>query len=1023
MILGIGWVSCDDEVLAPVVPDTDEGMVEPGTALSFSLKMPNRGTITRATDEETAWRGELDKYKTIAELYNPITVTMTNMSDDPSIEAQSFEGQYKPIVDEEGVFDPEGDLQPVANALYWQDNVQAWGFEADAGNHVIEADQSTEEKLLKQDHIHGYGYLPLWDETDNQGAYDLEGINYRVSKQWFADHKTVLSQLMTEMTPEEKRVEYRKIPLYMRHQFAKVTVRLSAGDGVNRTALAFRTHERNIEANIHNYLTNPEDNSVEDVVVTLPFAAEHLVNYEKDKNGPAANNVSSVQYSAIVYPHNYLDNDAKDPIMSVNVSGLKFTFSAMNDRRYPDYYGSDESAREHHTMQLYNLTAGKHLIIDARLTSTRLIFITAWVVDWVETVTNTICDDYGQNGDPIVIKNRAEFIEFLNDEKKNKPGNVAIFQATQMWLDSDTAVWEDDKTLKATLNLAGATIYTRHRVFKELTNSATIINGNIEILDGTNVDAAIAQVNRGIIERVSLNVDNHNDAVASKGGLVDVNYGNIIRCTSNMPVMGQSGTEYVGGIAAVSVVDPENLTVTPIIDGCTVDARVDGVAGVKGGGIVGNVTGRVTNNTFEYGITVLQDKANFKNIFAKADSQTTASKNAWPTEDLNPISVNQDGDGIGNENQTPSTQQYKQVIDSENELAELLKATYNQIDQNYRLSASFSVSSDTWQYGKKQDLTAPTDGEGNVLGNLLFNLDGNNKMITLTGTKKVRISAVNGGEATEVESAPMLFANITGMIKDVIIYLDKPVVSEPNTNQQGELLATDAISPLAYNLIGPETVTGTTNEYGTLRNVTVVAGEGAYVQSGTPAGLVVWATNGATITNCHVQTDVRMFLPQGTGQQSYHFAGGVVACAAEALIQQTQYNGSVSNYGYDPTLVPGEDEPDYSKQPTWYNGGIVGGTMSFLDQNHNEEKPSLAIVDCSSWFNAAQGQVKPVNGSIIGIAAYSDTGNLIHGMRDDNMGNWWTGLGVAVTAAGYTQKQAIGVKNSYEPTFELPELP
>lgn len=1020
LAVGLGMASCTDDVLDK--PASEPSPIEVGEPLQFTLCLPS-GATTRAAKDD--WQIELDTYHTLSADYSPITVKM--MRED--VDDISFSGTYSPVKKAGGNYDEKGNLQLIADPLYWQDNVHAWGFEATAGKPEIDTDQSDDTKFFAQDYIKGYGYLPLWREADAEAgteagpAYKLEDINYRTAKQWYADHKTLLGQEMVEVS------EYKKIPLYMRHQHAWITVRLRAGDGLPRQALKFATHTINIEPSIHSYVGS------EDIPVTKPLASEILIDYQQDKNGPAEQNVSSVQFDAIVQPYNYLDNEAKDPIMTIAVSGQKYTFAAQNDERYTDYQSmTTDEARLAHAMQAYNLTGGKHLIIDARLTSTRLVFITAWVVDWVETVTNTICDDYGQNGDPTVISNKAEFLAFLNGPK-NKSGNVAIFQATEMDLEED-GDWETKYPLNATLNLAGATIYTKHQIFTELPTSGTIINGIVQMQDGANVDAAIASTNSGTIERIRLTVAPGAMAVATKGGMVDENYGNIVRCSSRLPVQGTSG--YVGGIAAQSLTTTVNgQTIIPIIEGCTVNARVDGAAGVQGGGIVGNAAGRVVNNSFEYGITISQDPTRFKNTFCAADHETVAQNNSWPTKSQNAVSAD-----TPNENATPETERYDAVIDSQAELALLLNSQNDQKDKTYRLSADFTVD-DTWTYGQKQTLTAAVDGD-RILGNVLFDLDGDNHTITLTGSTPITLPAVNGGSPQTLTPAPMLFSNILGNISNLVIYLDKPVVSAPaNTNTDAETgtpvddsyESTDAIAPLGYNLIGDGT-----GKYGTLTNVYVVAkrptvvdgvvaADGAYVQSASPAGLVVKASKGAVIEDCHVQTDVRMWLVQETGTQSYHFAGGLVAFASKADIVASQYQGNVTIAGYDPSLVKdeqGKDTHDATKvAPNWYYGGLVGGLVIFKDENNITEIPDLRIFDCSSWFTTTLGtEVNKVNGSIIGLAAYSDaSSNKVDGMRAGNQGNWWSGRGVAAAASGVVSSRSadevalIGRISSVTPTF------
>ena len=93
-----------------------------------------------------------------------------------------------------------------------------------------------------------------------------------------------------------------------------------------------------------------------------------------------------------------------------------------------------------------------------------MVLITAWMEDWTEVATSTVCDDYGQEGDPITINSKQELIDFLSSPKTNKAGMVGIIGPQTMDLDYEGS-WDSEYDLNATLNLAGATLSTSERLF------------------------------------------------------------------------------------------------------------------------------------------------------------------------------------------------------------------------------------------------------------------------------------------------------------------------------------------------------------------------------------------------------------------------------------------------------------------------------------------------------------------------------------------------------------------------------
>ena len=1008
-------IGCNNDELSVVNDEDSEIMV--GEQIQFTSMLPDDLNATRASKDE--WETKVRKYSPVNHDYSfAVTMWKRNAENESTLSGTST---YKPMqttdIGSSPISGYDGTLKLAegATALYWQDNVNKWGFTAEANNNTLKSDQSTQEKWLAMDHLKGHSYLPVWDDKSGTGT-DLDTPMYMTSKEWYKANQTALSQSGSMASAED----CKKIPLYMKHQRAWITVILKAGEGVTREALAFDKSAENIRMAINSYTMTESNYNIQ--AVSQPWASEYFIDYEKDANGEAASKVSTTRYDAIVEPHNYGEEGRKDEdvIAKINLSNQNFSFYASNDTRYINGTDADKAAAD----EVYDLQAGKHLTITVTLSrESRKILITAWIEDWTEVVTSTICDDYGQNGDPIVIKNRSELMAFLSDPKKNTQGSVAIIQPLEIDLDpSEDQVWPSDEyTLSATLNLAGSTLKTSHRLFKRMTSSANLVNGKVMIKDGTeNLQCAIALCNDGTIERVNVVTSGEDSQVkASLAGLVGINRGTIYQCSSTLPVYGTeafnvkiSETEsyslnFVGGIAAASATKASTLM--SVIDGCTVNASVNGSEGIGGGGgIVGYALGRVANNTFEYGITVKQDPRKFKNIVgavaglsATEDKKLRAYGNAWPTLAPNNFS------DVENPNNYPGTK-FDAVIDCQDELDYVMgSTTYNVQDNNYRISKSFAVSSDNWTHGTVSDDAASQH-------NVKFNLDGNDKTITLTGNKQVTTwsgTKQEEGTSTSYTTAPMLFNYVLGEIKDLTLYLEKSIVAQPSVSEEKKYNATDAIAPLAYAVYGTKAK---------LSNIKVKAHKGSdgkndvYVQAATPAGLVVWAFADASITNCKVQVPVKMWLPSTAGEQAKHYAGGIVACAAKASITESVY------------LVQSDDAMSSANNATGannYYGGIVGGTAP-----KDSENPSLQIADCTSWFSATREAGNGSRGSIIGYTCYatSASNSLLNGMNTakKSEGNWWPldKVGACKLADGMSEEQVIGKRNSVTPTYDDSDL-
>lgn len=981
------------------------GEIEKGDEVVFNTMVPDIKPLTRSA--KTEWENKVKAYKAVNHDY---TFNIEMWKKDAS--AATATSTYKPIwTDDEGEikYNVDGTLQSAQDAtpLYWQDNVNPWGFKATTVSSAdIEADQSDQEKWLYQDKLIGYSYLPIWQGGDEDGKEtdDVNKINYRTSKQWYADNKTA-KDLAGIMGGTE---DYRKIPLFMQHQRSWVTIILKAGEGVTREALAYATSEDNITTTIYSY----KDGASAATPITKSWSREELINYDSDKNGEAATGVSTTRYDAIVEPHNYIasrDNEEKDIIARISVSNQNFTFAAANDKNYANYIAEGESAEKEAAkmaMQAYNLEPGKHLTITATLSrASRMIMITAWIEDWTETVTQTICDDYGQNGDPILINNREELEDFLKDEKKNKAGNVGLIVPNALPLNDGEAWASNSYNLKATLNLAGATLSVNKRLLNTIERTGSIVNGEINVTDVFGDESAVALTNQGTVERIRVTTSGElTPAKASRAGIIVTNHGTIYQCTSALPVYG-NGDYYVGGIAAENLyenTEDHSTGIIPVIESCTASARVDGNSNViGGGGIVGQAEGRVSSNTFEYGITLLQN-AKFQNIIGAigGNELTLHSNNSWPTSDKYILSGTTDVEIIN----AWAGQHYNHVIDNQKELKTLLTSQYNNKESIYRIANSFILNKDTkdsggntenWIWGNDKlnnEYFSNTPSGTYLCGNVRFKLDGNHKTITMTGDNY----------------ATMLFGNITGEVYDLNLILNKPIIATrimdaDNTDVDSN---GDAIAAFAY------AVTGT----GVIRNITLKAAnkETDYIQASTPAGIAVWASHGGTITNCASNVHIKMnliFKDNVTGSDTRRYAGGIVATAEKANITQCKYYGDNGAIGW----VTGNK---HCEGNNCRYGGIVGGTSEIAN---SDTTPSLVLTDCSSWWALPTSNgddiIKAHMGSLIGSTVYHNIQDVLNAMAEGNAGNWWTGIiGASYMKSGVTEESAIGKKNSVTPT-------
>ena len=765
-------------------------------------------------------------------------------------------------------------LKP-SSLLYWPSTQKQYAFEATAGDATLSDKQTTPELVQKQDLLHGYAFEPTI--TNDEWTDNLNALNFHTPAEW------------SKINKQRGISDSRQIPLFIRHQRAMITVVLKAYNTYDKKKLAFENYGdgKSVIGYINSYKNNDSESS-KDIKIN-PCAFEKDIVY-----GSATE--KTIAYQAVVEPHNYLTEN--DVLTEVKIAGSRYRFRPSND-----LYKTDETVKN-----AYNLQAGQHLIITATIgNDARQISITAQIEDWDTKTIKVSRDDFGNSGLQMKITNKAELIEFLNSTKYNVPGAVGIVTATSIDLD-ERGVWESNYDLKATLNVAGATLCTSGRLLNNITSTGSLQNAKIKIPENVSLTSAVAKNNSGVINLVSVNAAS--TATATVAGLVDNNdKGIITNCSSNLHVYGDGieyeGKKYVGGIAGVSHSQTEGNAIIAAIDGCKVDARVDGSNDVYGGGIAGYADGQVSKNTFEYGITLLQDKKRFKNIVADYSKNGTVNNagNSWVTKDVNICGeVAFDNNYIN---------PYDAVIDLQSELAEALtKTEYNLANKRYRLADSFSLTN--WTTTK--DVT--------------FILEGNNKTITTDG---------------------MLFKTISGKVSNLTVKVSKNLIAASNDNN------TDAIAPFAYAVSG---------ENAEINNIKIKMASDNYVQAANPSGLVVWAEKGAKIINCQSNAHVVAYLSKTPTNGASFLVGGIVSNANNAEISGCSYHADNS------TLCVATGATEYDK--VFFGGilGGINSTHEITLNDGNITDYDVLIKSCNSWFVPAKESKN--TGTIVGYSVYNN---------------------------------------------------
>ena len=1034
LLLCLFW-GCQDAIEEPASGEAGDLT---GQVVQFGGYLPG-GIATRAAEPYT-------DYSRMSQAYT-LQVTM-KQQDGSTLATASYAPESANEEANQGLLLPKAGETP----LYWPNSVTKCGFTATAGSEALAADQSAEAKWLEQDRLEGYAAVPEAATSEGEATASSyvvpDAASYMTHKEWYQANRAWRDNL--GLTTADK---YKVVPLFMKHQRAWISVILKAGEGVKPEDLAYEKTQTSLTAEIYSYATTAAAEGGEATTTELkvsPWKRAQEVDYEG-----TVGKQSSTRLEAIVQPFDY-GKAAELPICVLNLSNMKYSFYAKNDSR-----AQTETAD---WKDDYNLTAGKHLVITVTLSNDRKVLITSYLEDWTEVSEEIPSDDYGNQSPPIQIPSVAKLKDFLDSSEKNAAGQMGVITQS---LDLSGETWVGSYPLKATLNLAGNTLTLNDKpLLKDMESSATLTNGLIKV-KGT-VQAAVCLENSGTVDRIRVDEENPT-ACARQAGLVATNHGFITSCSSNLKVAGdytegtlpvgydRTNMLYIGGIAGVSI-PKEGQTTVPTISHCTVTARVDLAPAIKekvgkligenivngkpftpltgwknghicGGGIVGAATGIVSDNKFEYGITLLTNSyvegpaVHFRNIVYKEATGFTgrelrAEGNEWPTNVPNSTTPEEEETGKKITNARAASLLYDGVINSQTELQALVwdNSSFNVAGKRYRVAESFTIYSDNkqsengigWRLGEKSNILTNAHR-----GNVLFELDGNDMTITLDGTEKIPYKeSKEGNVLTSDATAPMLFINITGKIHDLTVHCAKSLYGIPVYNEQtkaNEL--TDICSPLGYALVGGE-----------LENVKVTAAKDVFIQAAVAAGMVCWAKRGATMTNCESSVGVRLRYGKDLPPNALRYGGGLVAQAGRATLTNCRYVSPEDLTKGNLICINDNNTKNPTGDGKVYIGGIVGGTVVELAEAAGAEQPHLVMKDCSSWY--AEGLEKVSNGtttkgSIIGRSNYAPSSDdVVQGVYDCG-GNWWpvdkAGVGTWTQGQGLTEEKVIGRRNGVIP--------
>lgn len=211
-----------------------------------------------------------------------------------------------------------GDTNPiVGSTVYWPDiNTNKYGFIAKTGTleengdfAALATDQSSEELLINEDQLLGYGAV----STDE----DKGKLHYRTAAEWKNANSDV------------EGADKKNIRLYMQHRRAKITIILKAGANVTSEDLA------SASVTIYSY---PGAIAVDKPLKTTVGGDPH--------------------YTAIVEPYDYTSNGGQ------NIAQITLTRSGSN--KTITYKPSNDPSED---KSAYNLAAGQHLTITITLTT------------------------------------------------------------------------------------------------------------------------------------------------------------------------------------------------------------------------------------------------------------------------------------------------------------------------------------------------------------------------------------------------------------------------------------------------------------------------------------------------------------------------------------------------------------------------------------------------------------------------------------------------------------------------------
>lgn len=994
-------LSCQDSIETPQVVDVNDAPDLAGQVIRFtagysSMEAKTRAPFTNAENMQT----EVGKYVPAGSDQDPgyshgynyiynVEMFKPGEADPVSLGSAQYQlasnGTTKRT---DGLLDlvfPSGDA--TNTALFWPDNVNGYGFHVTAGNDEISPNQNGLNEFFDNDRLEGYGFSPVFTATE-----DLDNLNYHSSKTWYTNNKTWLGEGKSQEL-------YKAVPLFLQHQHAWVSIILKAGKGIQRDFLWYENTSHGFNSDMYYYEGSTKK------TITNPWRRSWHVDYVADSNGAAetGDEQNTTMLHAIIEPTNFLEHP-ENLIGQIKLNGLTFTYAPINDNNYGRWntykdaseetinaLGETEAAairKALSDMQAYNVTAGKHLKITVTLTTDKIVLITALLEDWDEMFFSSICDDYGNNGDPIIIANRAELWAFLSDPNKNKAGNTAVISSLSIDLDDADNTWEA-QPLNCTLNLAGCVLHTSGQFLTNIAQSGSLINGEINVNGvkrSDEMNAAVCNNNYGTIEQVSITVDEsvRHDVYAKQAGIAAVNWGTVFNCESNLNVLGTTG--YIGGIVGESKRNGDDGPL-PVVDRCTMNGRVgatgDAFTGV--GGIAGYAEYRLSRCAFTYGMTLSQqNNVKYKNIVVATTTDESlkvdAFGNSWPTTVVNTIGKNATTNANIN-----TLAQYNAVIDSQAELYELLANTSHYADgtSRYRIADDFNVD-DSWSLGiGEEDGIYAADAS---TYNLNFELDGNGKTITTNGK--------------------MLFSHINGYFHDFTVYCNEPMIAVSNND------ATDVMAPLAYSV---NKKNGTSGQ-ATLENIKVVMREGttvgetlvpgAYVQAAMPSGMIVWAYGGAKVINCEVTADVRVkYSSEFNNIDAKKFAGGIAAASVDAT-----FNGCVVHSN---TTISSDHEDNAAAIKNHYRGGIVGGVYTKPGFT-----PATVIIDCNSWWgDRNSGENYSPAGSLVGATKYDLNNTPTNGIGSGSTGNWWPETYTsAADIDNSTAAKLLGKRNTITPT-------